>query len=348
MITFFNHKHVLHQGRQEMFRGQMVPCFELAARVDHVLSELTGRKLGPVRSPPAIDDAALEAVHTAGYLHFLRHAWDDWIALDPTNVDRDALPSVWPNQGLRRDRIPANFAARMGLYAFDTGSPLTAGTWVGAREGASCALAAARTVAGGARAAFALSRPPGHHAGADFFGGYCFLNNAALAAQSLRDQGLERVAVLDIDYHHGNGTQAIFYERPDVLVTNIHGDPQTEYPFFLGHSDETGSGAGAGYNFNMPLPRGTGFDVWREGLRFMLRRIGDFRAQALVVSLGLDTFEGDPISGFRLGSKDYFTVGGDIARAGLPTVFVFEGGYAVAGLGVNAVNVLEGFEREAA
>lgn len=346
MITYFNHKHVLHQGKQEMFRGQMVPCFELAARADHVLSELTGRKLGPVQAPPPFEDAVLERIHTADYLHFLRHAWDDWVALDAANVDRDALPSVWPNHGLRKDRAPDNFAARMGLYAFDTGSPLTAGTWVAAREGAGCALAAARTVAEGARAAFALSRPPGHHAGADFFGGYCFLNNAALAAQSLRDQGLERVAVLDIDYHHGNGTQAIFYERADVMVSSIHGDPRTEYPFFLGHSDETGSGEGAGCNFNLPLPRGTGFDAWREALRVALRRVADFRPRALVVSLGLDTFEGDPISGFRLRSGDYFTVGADIARAGWSTVFVFEGGYAVAQLGVNAVNVLEGFERQ--
>jgi acetoin utilization deacetylase AcuC-like enzyme len=348
MITFFNHKHVLHQGKQEMFRGRMVPCFELASRADHVLSELIGRKLGPVQAPPPFDDTLLARVHTPDYLDFLRHAWDDWVALDPSNVERDALPSVWPNHGLRSDRKPDNFAARLGLYAFDTGSPLTAGTWEAAREGAGCALAAAQCVADGARAAFALSRPPGHHAGADFFGGYCFLNNAALAAQSLRDRGLDRVAVLDIDYHHGNGTQAIFYERADVLVTSVHGDPATEYPFFLGHSDETGSGAGAGCNFNMPLPRGTGFDVWREALRFALRRVAQFRAAALVVSLGLDTFEGDPISGFRLKSRDYLSVGGDIARAGLPTVFVFEGGYAVAQLGVNAINVLEGFERQAA
>ena len=348
MITFFNHKHVLHQGRQEMFRGQMLPCFELPARVDHILSELTGRKLGPVQAPGAFDDAVLARVHAADYLQFLRTAWDDWVALDPANVQHDALPSVWPNHGLRRDRAPDNFAARIGLYAFDAGSPLSAGTWQAAREGAGCALAAAYSVAAGARAAFALSRPPGHHAGADFFGGYCFLNNAALAAQALRDQGLDRVAVLDIDYHHGNGTQSIFYQRADVLVTSIHGDPRTEYPFFLGHADETGQGAGIGYNFNTPLPRGTGFGPWREALRFALRRVHDFRAQALVVSMGLDTFEGDPISGFLLKSNDFFLVGGDIAGAALPTVFVFEGGYAVAQLGVNAVNLLEGFEQRAA
>jgi len=347
MITVFNYKHVLHQGRQEMFRGQMVPCFELAARADHVLSELNGRKLGPILAPDPFDDAVLERVHDARYLRFLQNAWSDWVALDAANVDRDALPSVWPNHGLRKDIEPQNFAARMGMYAFDTGSPLTSGTWIAAREGAMCAMSAARIVANGERAAFALSRPPGHHAGADFFGGYCFLNNAALAAQWLRDEGLARVAILDVDYHHGNGTQAIFYERPDVLVTSIHGDPRTEYPFFLGHADETGSGAGAGTNVNIPLARGTGFTVWREALQLALRRVADFRPQALVVSLGLDTFEGDPISGFQLQGKDYFAVGGDIARAGLPTVFIFEGGYAVAELGVNAVNVLEGFERQA-
>jgi len=192
-----------------------------------------------------------------------------------------------------------------------------------------------------------LSRPPGHHAGSDFFGGYCFLNNAALAAQHLRDAGFYRVAILDIDYHHGNGTQSIFYERHDVLFTSIHGDPQTEYPFFLGYADETGAGNGAGFNHNLPLPRGTGFAAWRDALRHALQGISRFQAQALVVSLGLDTFEGDPISGFTLRSEDYLTVGEDLAAAGLPTAFVFEGGYAVAEVGVNAVNVLEGFQQRA-
>ena len=199
-------------------------------------------------------------------------------------------------------------------------------------------------MAAGTRSAFALSRPPGHHAGADFFGGYCFLNNAALAAQALRDSGHERVAVLDVDYHHGNGTQALFYERADVLTVSIHGDPRTEYPFFLGHADERGAGAGLGFNHNLPLPRGTGFTRWREALHTGLEHIRHFGAQALVVSLGVDTFEGDPISGFKLRSADYLQVGRDIAGAKLPTVFVFEGGYAVAEVGVNTVNVLEGFE----
>lgn len=348
MITFFNHLHALHQGKLEMFRGQLVPCFEVPARVDHVLAELQRRQLGPVEQPMAFDDATLARIHTPRYLDFLAHAWDEWVALDPANAGRDALPSLWPVRTFRSDVLPANFSARMGLFSFDTGTPLTAGTWVAARAGAHCALSAAQRVADGARAAFALSRPPGHHAGADFFGGYCFLNNAALAAQHLRDQGLQRIAVLDIDYHHGNGTQAIFYERADVLFTSLHGDPHTEYPFYLGYADERGAGAGLGFNHNLPLPRGSGFAVWREALRQALQAIASFRADALVLSLGLDTFDGDPVAGFKLQTEDYLRVGADIAATGLPTVFVFEGGYAVAEVGINAVNVLAGFEQEAA
>jgi acetoin utilization deacetylase AcuC-like enzyme len=177
----------------------------------------------------------------------------------------------------------------------------------------------------------------------DFFGGYCFLNNAALAAQHLRDAGMARVAILDIDYHHGNGTQAIFYDRPDVFFASIHGDPRTEYPFYLGHADETGTGAGLGCNLNLPLPRGSGFEAWLAALETSLAAIATFGAEALVVSLGMDTFAGDPISGFTLQSDDYLRVGERLARAGLPTVLVFEGGYAVAEVGINAVNVLEAF-----
>ena len=343
MITFYNRLHSLHQGKMEMFRGQLVPCFEVPARVDHVLVQLEQRKLGPVRDPARFDISVLAGIHLPAYLAFLEHAWEDWVAQDPANAARDALPSVWPNHALRHDVLPANFAARMGRFAFDAGSPITAGTWVAAREGAFCALSAAHAVADGARAAFALSRPPGHHAGSDFYGGYCFLNNAALAAQALRDRGHERVAVLDVDYHHGNGTQAIFYQCADVLFVSIHGDPHTEYPYFLGYADETGSGAGEGFNLNLPLPRGSGFAAWQAALKTALQGIDDFGAQALVVSLGLDTFEGDPISGFQLSSDDFLRVGEDIASAGLPVVFVFEGGYAVAELGINAVNVLQGF-----
>ena len=347
MLTVHNPHHRLHQGRHEMFRGRLVPCHETAQRLDHVLAELKRRPIGALRTPD--DDTAglteaLARIHAPRYLAFIEHAWDEWVAIDPANATQDALPSVWPAPGMRFDVLPESFAARMGLFSFDAGTPLTAGSWAAARAGAACALTAARAVAAGhERSAFALSRPPGHHAGADFFGGYCFLNNAALAAQALRDGGAARVAVLDVDYHHGNGTQAIFYERADVLTVSIHGDPRTEYPFFLGHADERGAAAGAGFNLNLPLPRGTDFTRWRAALHAGLDAIKLFDADALVVSLGVDTFEGDPISGFTLCSADYLLVGEDIASANLPTVFVFEGGYAVAEVGINTVNVLEGF-----
>ena len=343
MITFHNPLHTLHQGKLEMFRGQLVPCFEVPARVEHVLAEIERRGLGPVRSSMAFDDSALAAIHTPRYLDFLAHAWNEWVALDPANAARDALPSLWPVRSFRTDVLPVNFTARMGLFSFDAGTPLMAGTWTAARAGADCALSAAQQVADGARAAFALTRPPGHHAGADFFGGYCFLNNAALVAQHLGDRGAARVAVLDIDYHHGNGTQAIFYDRPDVFFASIHGDPRTEYPFFLGHADETGAGAGEGANLNLPLPRGTDYADWSDALELALAAIARFGAQALVVSLGVDTFAGDPISGFTLQSEDYLRMGERLQQAGLPTVLVFEGGYSVADVGLNAVNVLQAF-----
>lgn len=347
MITFYNPHHGLHQGKLEMFRGELVPCFEVPARADFVLAELQRRTLGEVKSPPRFDVPALTSIHALRYLDFLAGAWDEWVAIDPANAGRDALPSVWPARTFRTDVLPSNFSARMGLFSYDAGTPLTSGTWLAARAGADCAFAAAQQLVHGDRSAFALSRPPGHHAGSDFFGGYCFLNNAALAAQHLRDAGFDRVAILDIDYHHGNGTQSIFYNRADVLFTSIHGDPHTEYPFFLGYADEVGAGNGIGFNHNLPLPRGTGFAAWREALKRALQGISRFQAQALVVSLGLDTFEGDPISGFTLRSEDYLTVGEDLAAAGLPTAFVFEGGYAVAEVGLNAVNVLEGFQQHA-
>ena len=330
-----------------MFRGEMVPCFEVPDRVDHVAKELQRRQWGRILAPDAFDDSLLYSIHPARYLDFLKGAWAEWVALDPTHAARDALPSAWPVRTLRSDVLPANFAARMGLFSMDAGTPLTSGTWVAARAGADCALTAAQAVVGGARSAFALSRPPGHHAGADFFGGYCFLNNAALAAQHLRNQGVARVAVLDIDYHHGNGTQAIFYDRPDVFFTSIHGDPHTEYPFYLGYADECGAGAGLGTNLNLPLPRGSDFATWSAALTQALAALARFGAQALVVSLGVDTFEGDPISGFTLRSGDYLRVGAQIAQANLPTVFVFEGGYAVAEVGVNVANVLQGFVQAA-
>jgi acetoin utilization deacetylase AcuC-like enzyme len=347
MKTFYNEHHSLHHGRHEMFRGKLVPCVEVPDRADFVLRELRARGLGEIASAPEIDRGPIERVHARRYIDFLSTAWDEWVALDPANAELDALPSYWPIRTFRSDVLPASFPARMGLFSYDAGSPITAGTWTAARQGAACAVGAADHLLQGGRSAFVLTRPPGHHAGHDFFGGYCFVNNAAVAAQRLRDGGLARVAVLDIDYHHGNGTQAIFYERGDVFFASVHGDPHTEYPYYLGYADERGAGAGADCNLNLPLPRGTGVDRWREAMATALQAITRFGAEALVVSLGLDTFADDPIAGFTLQSADYLRVGNDLGATGLPTLFVFEGGYAVAEVGVNTVNVLEAFKQRA-
>ena len=328
----------------EFFRGECVPCFESPARAQFVHAALVARG-HEIREPTLDSTALLAQVHSARYLAFLRNAWDEWLAADPANAAMQPFPSVWPVRSLRSDVEPQNFTARLGLYSMDNGTPLAAGTWAAAKSGADAAVSAAAIVASGARAAFCATRPPGHHAGTDFMGGYCFLNNAAVAAQAFRSQGCERVAILDVDYHHGNGTQAIFYERADVLFTSIHGDPRTEYPFYLGHADETGSGAGLGFNLNLPLPSGTPAPAWFAALDAASERITAYRADALVVSLGLDTFEGDPISHFKLQSSDFLRLGERIARLALPTVFVLEGGYASTELGVNAVNVIEGFEQ---
>ena len=344
MITFHNASHHAHAPVHEFFRGERVLCFEKPARADFVEARLRERG-HELREPTEDSREALNLVHTPRYLRFLQSAWQQWLALGETNAGVQPFPSVWPVRTLRSDVEPENFIARLGLYSMDNGTPMAEGTWAAAKAGADAAASAAACVAGGARAAFCNTRPPGHHAGPDFMGGYCFLNNAAVAAQTLRLRGMGKLAVLDVDYHHGNGTQSIFYGRSDVLFISIHGDPRTEYPFYLGHGDETGEGAGAGFNLNLPLPAGTVAGDWFNALEQACQRIGDFGAEGLVVSLGLDTFEGDPISRFKLASADFMTLGQRLARLALPTVFVLEGGYAASELGVNAVNVLEGFEQ---
>jgi acetoin utilization deacetylase AcuC-like enzyme len=205
------------------------------------------------------------------------------------------------------------------------------------------ALTAQKRVADGAPTAFALCRPPGHHAHRDLYGGYCFLNNAALAAQGFLDAGAGRVAILDVDFHHGNGTQDIFYRRKDVLFCSLHGQPQDAFPYFLGFADEIGHGEGEGFNFNYPMPPGTAYGKWRAGLDDALRRIRDYGPDALVVSLGVDTYKDDPISFFKLESDDFTDYGRRISELKLPTLFVMEGGYAIEAIGINVVNVLTGF-----
>jgi acetoin utilization deacetylase AcuC-like enzyme len=338
LLTFFNEHHAQHAPRIDNGGG---------ARIDVVANEFARRGLGRIVTPHGVPLTSLERTHTPRYLHFLRGAWSEWLALDARNAERDPLPSAWPLAGMRRDVEPDSFAGRLGLYACDAATPLTAGTWTAAKTGAACAINAAHALRLGERATFALTFPAGHHAGADYFGGGCFLNNAALAAQHLLDDGLQRVAILDIDYHHGHGTQDIFYRRRDVLFASIHADPRTDYPFYAGHADETGADAGTGFNLNVPLPRGAHAAQWFAALETACIKLAGFSPQALVVSLGAAGLDGDPRSHFALAGGDFLRIGERIGFLGLPTVFVFEGGAVVPELGINVVNVLEGFETAA-
>ncbi|WP_408588972.1 histone deacetylase family protein [Novosphingobium sp.] len=341
MLTVHSPDHALHHGAAEFYRGRLVPCFEMPSRVEHVLASIAAAELGAVIPPESFGREPLVRVHAPDYVAFLESAWAEWSALGETG---DALPYVWPARDLRGDVPPAHIDGKLGFYSIDAAVPITAGTWTAVSASANVALTGAKLIVDGARSAFALCRPPGHHAGARAMGGFCYLNNAAIAAQYWRDHGMARVAILDVDYHHGNGTQAIFYDRADVLFASLHGDPQVEYPFFLGYADETGTGAGEGFNLNLPLAWGTEPAEYLSALDTALERIAGFGADGVVVSLGVDTFEHDPISHFKLTSADYPTIGARIAALGLPTLFVMEGGYAVADIGTNVVNVLRGFE----
>jgi acetoin utilization deacetylase AcuC-like enzyme len=341
MITVYSEQHRLRQAKTELYGGQFIAPHERAERARFVLERIASTGLGQVIEPSSFGMQPIERVHDAGYLDFLEHVWEEWLA---AGYRGEAVPSCWPARRMVQ-RVPAHIDGKIGYYAAAAETSISAGTWQAALAAVDVALTAAQQVTGGARSAFALCRPPGHHAASDLYGGYCFLNNAAIAAQWLRDQGAARVAILDVDFHHGNGTQDIFYDRNDVLFVSLHGNPQEAFPYFTGYADETGAGAGEGFTVNYPLPKATDFEVWGAALRAGLERIRQFTPDFLVVSLGVDTFERDPISFFKLSSTDFSTYGALIGALGIPTLFVLEGGYAVTEIGINAVNVLAACQR---
>ena len=341
MKTVYSNRHRRHHPKAELHGGRLVPPFENPTRADHVLARVEARGLGEVLGPDAHGLEPVLAVHDADYVAFLRTFWEEWTA---AGNDGDAIASVWPSRRMTHARPPKPISGKMGYYCLAADAVLTEGTWAAASAAADVALTAQAVVAGGERAAFALCRPPGHHAAQDMYGGYCFLNNAAIAAQAFLDAGAQRVAVLDVDFHHGNGTQAIFYDRADVLFLSLHGDPDEAFPYFLGAANERGQGEGEGFNVNYPLPPGCAFGPWAEALEDACARVAAYAPDALVISLGVDTYKDDPISFFRLESADFRTYGGRLAGLGLTTLFVMEGGYAIEEIGINTVNVLEGFE----
>lgn len=334
MRRFFHPRQLAHAPARELHNGGFTAYAETPARAEMILAAIGGAE-----APADLGEGPIAAVHDADYLRFLKDAAGQWRAAGRPG---EAIPYAFPVVGRRPLRLE-RIDALMGRYSFDATTPLTEATWDAVHWNAQTALGATRAVLAGERAAFALCRPPGHHAGADYCGGYCHLNVAAIAAQAARDAGQARVAVLDIDYHHGNGTQDIFWTRGDVFYASVHADPATDYPFYWGHADERGADHGEGATLNLPLPRGAGIDAFRRAQAAALEAFARFAPGLLVVSFGADTWEGDPISHFRLTTGDYRVLARDIAGCGWPTVIVMEGGYAVDALGANVASFLSGF-----
>jgi acetoin utilization deacetylase AcuC-like enzyme len=326
-----------HEPEAFFVNGSLAAHPESAERADHLLAAAI--ETGLTRESP--HDYGLEFIaplHTARYLHYLENIFTRWSRIEGASAE--VIPGIHPD---RRDcGYPASAAGQAGFHHADLSSPIGAATWRSALWSAHSAAHAARQVLAGDRACYALARPPGHHAARDYAAGFCYLANAGVAAEALR-QRYARVAILDVDVHHGNGTQDIFYDRGDVLFVSLHGRPEDAYPYFLGYADETGKGKGEGCNINYPMAPGSPYRVWGKALESACRKIKAYGPDALVVSLGVDTYKEDPISFFKLESDDFLTYGARIAKLKLPTLIVMEGGYAIEAIGINTVNVLEGF-----
>ncbi|MFW5655451.1 MAG: histone deacetylase family protein [Roseicyclus sp.] len=334
MRAFLDDRQRLHDPQHFMANGVVQPSPEQPRRVEVL-------KAGAIAAGCAFEapaDAGLgpvAAIHTAEYLTFLRTIHSRWQRIE------GAAPEVIPNihPATRSDSYPKSAIGQAGFHQADTACPIGAETWGSAYWSAQTAIAGADAVLDGAGAAYALCRPPGHHAFADLAGGFCFLNNAAIAAERLRAAGL-RPAILDIDVHHGNGTQGVFYARGDVLTVSIHADPARFYPFFWGHAHERGEGAGLGANLNLPLPRGTGDEAYLETLDIALARIAGFGTDVIVVALGLDAAIDDPFRGLAITPHGFARIAARILRFGRPVLWVQEGGYLSDSLGANLTRVL--------
>ncbi len=330
--------HARHDPKFFLVRGK--PATRSAEQPERAERLLTGaRSLGlDIIAPADHGHAARAAIHDARYLDFLEHAWSLWRALP--DAGDEVVANAHPAGESRS--YPTSIVGRAGMHMSDTACPIGEHSWAAMCAAANSAAHAAHLVNAGERAAYALCRPPGHHAYAAVAGGFCFLNNAAIAAQILRARH-DRVAIVDVDVHHGNGTQDIFWRRADVLTVSLHADPAQYYPFFSGYAHEAGEGEGRGFNLNFPLPIGTGDEDYLRALDLALKRVRDFAPGALVVALGLDGFAGDPLKGMAITTPGFARIGAALGRLGLPTILVQEGGYLAPELGTNLASSLQGF-----
>ncbi len=340
MITVYADDHNLHCGLLDPRGDEWQPSAECPDRANNVLKVIQDQNFGTLKDPTNFGEDKLTRIHAPDYVQFLKDVWPAWLASNEKGAN--ARPDTFVGAGMRHADTEC-IAGKLGRYSFDSTSPFVEGSWQAIRTSANIALTGAELVKRGEQQAFALCRPPGHHATVNYCGGYCYLNNTALAAQSLLDGGAKKIAVLDVDYHHGNGTQTIFYERNDVLTISLHADPSLEYPYFLGYADEPGSGAGHGFNVNYPLPFGTDWKQYEVALADAIQQVQRFEPDGLVVALGLDTFAGDPTTHFNIETEDYLRMGKAIASLGLQTLVVLEGGYSVEHIGTNTVKFLSGF-----
>ena len=340
MKTIFSEKHIQQNSKTELAGGQLIQPYEHPERMEYILHEINSRKLGEVLKPQEIDLKIVKKVHDSKYVEFLEQAWTEW---KNEGYQGEAIPTVWPSRSMNSKQIPNHIEGKLGYYCLANETSISQGSIDGAYEAVKVVLTATDMLKD-EKSLFALCRPPGHHASKDQYGGYCFFNNIAIAAERLIEKGANKIFILDIDFHHGNGTQAIFYNRSDVFFASIHGDPKEAFPHFLGYTDEQGTGRGEGYNINYPMEYGTPYIEWTKALDDAIQKIKSFQPDALLISLGVDTYEKDPISFFKLKSDDFFDIGKKIASCDLPTLFVMEGGYAIKEIGVNTVNVLKGFE----
>lgn len=344
MQVVFHPGHAAHDPKHFLVSGALQRSPEIPARADTLrrAAESDGHE---IVAPADCGLAPIAAVHTPEYLQFLENVYVRWRRIEGSS--EEVIPNVHPvarGPAAMEMGYPDSVVGQAGYHMADTACPIGPGTWKAACESASCAVEAARRVVEGASACYALCRPPGHHAFADMAGGFCFLNNTAIGAQWLTAAG-RRVAVLDVDVHHGNGTQGVFYRRGDVLTVSLHADPIRFYPFFWGYAAERGAGPGLGANLNLPLARGTGDDEYLLALDRALARIRSFAPDVVVVALGLDAFVGDPLAGLAITTHGFGRIGEAIGRLGLPGVLVQEGGYPSDELGANLVSFLAGFEK---
>ncbi|HUF86131.1 MAG TPA: histone deacetylase family protein [Thermohalobaculum sp.] len=326
-----------HDPKHFLSSGAPKPNPEQPERVDALLGAVRALGLG-LQAPEDHGPGPVASVHTAEYLAFLETIFARWQRIPDASAE--VIANIHPDR--RTASYPRSAVGQAGYHMADTACPISGETWGSAYWSAQSAVTAADLVLGGAQAAYALCRPPGHHAFADLAGGFCFLNNTAIAAERCARAGL-RPAVLDVDLHHGNGTQGIFYARRDVLTISIHADPARYYPFFWGHAHERGEGAGLGANLNLPIPRGTADDGFLEALAPGLARIRAFAPDVLVVALGLDAYQGDPFGGLAVSTPGFARIAEAAAGLGLPTIIVQEGGYLCPELGGNLESFLGTF-----